>query len=242
MTVKLKRHILILIGNPDSRTLLEKRLQIMGFECAWARVPDDVIDYLKSNEPAPDLILVDLLKVGELALALPRKIRTLTKWGNLIPLAIYSSATDKASVAAALRSGYSDYIVRPTEPELFEDRITKLVNRIPELNPTTFRKPVHDRAKLELSVELTQINEFGATATSDFSPQVGSIFTLNSRVLHSLGIDSPNVRVSSASSPMKNGLITIQLSFIGLDAHEIRSLRKFALSPDRTQAAMTALA
>ena len=228
-----KGFILILNLNQGSRGLLEKRLAKMGFDCAWVGSSDDTIRFLNEADRQPDLILTELAHADPKAMQLPSLIRSQTRFGKSIPLAIHTAIADRGVVVEALRSGFSDYLIRPMEPEVFEDRISKLIVKTSDLDAKTFLRPIREHSTLGLSIDLEQINEFGLRARCPFSPPVGEILPLDSALLKSIGLSLPvRVRVlSSESSAAARGSFEVQLSFVGLNPAELRQLRQFAMAP-----------
>ena len=74
-------------------------------------------------------------------------------------MAICTSIADRSLIAASIHHGYSDYFVRPIEIDLFKERISKLMEKVPTIDHRYFKK-VDEQACMEIPVLITGVSEF----------------------------------------------------------------------------------
>lgn len=222
-----RRLILILDQNFNKASVLVKKLEVLGYEATIVHSADSVIEYLNTQNNHPDLILVDITSQNTSLLNLPARVQQETGWGKMIPIAVHSGLADDELILKAIHSGFSDYIIRPIENEIFNDRIAKLIDHLPVLNETTYQKTIQEVGNLNVAVAVEKYNEFGAVVLSPFPLVADEIMLLNcDTILKVLG-ESVKVRVVSCGHE-KNSQKKYEavVSYVGLTAAQTRQLRK----------------
>jgi response regulator of citrate/malate metabolism len=215
-------------GDYSSNLVLTKRLQSFGFKNEILATPEEAIEYALKTRIVPDLILVNLAFEDDALLNLPKLLREKTEWGSSVLCAITSAIAERPTINKALKRGFVDYIIRPIEQELFRDRIDKLTKRSTSLSTETFQCPMDEPVTLSLKAHLTQVNEFGVTATASKSIPEGTTFQLNSETLNPI-LEGPAVVRVVGNSQLNENLFEITFMFIALDPHQARQLRRFAM-------------
>lgn len=108
MAVK-KRTILIVEDEPQILQLLFDYLSAVGFYTIKAM--DGKEGLKKSLKEKPDLILLDIILPKMDGLTMLKKLRQ-DKWGKDAKVIILTNLSDGDSVAAALKSGVYDFLVK----------------------------------------------------------------------------------------------------------------------------------
>ena len=96
-----------------------------GFNVAKAETAEQAWKWLKNN-PAPNLILLDIIMPGESGLDLCRKIRSHSQWEET-PILFCSLKSENFDRFWALRQGGNEYITKPFAPQELVDTVVKHV-------------------------------------------------------------------------------------------------------------------
>ena len=120
MTNSERSHILIVDDNDDSRMLLCRRLEQLGFEVVEAPSGEQAIDLVKRG--SFDLVLLDVVMPGLSGLDVLKALRKDLSTTQL-PI-IMATANDRSEdVVTALDLGANDYVTKPTEFTVVAARI-----------------------------------------------------------------------------------------------------------------------
>lgn len=223
--------ILIVNSNLSSAALLSKRLGAIGLHADYVTTPQEAIAYLNSQPQPPDAILVEIANSNQMAsLQLPQMVAENTKWDRYIPIAAYTALSDRETILRAVRSGYADYIVRPTEIETLRDRVVNLVNTIPDGEFATCQKAIHDKATAQVEIDLNLISETGLKGTMSLPLPINNIIELSSPLLEKMGVSPVQTRIVSCE-PDGGNRYTVSLSFVGLNPSQVRRIRRHVMYP-----------
>ncbi|MEO1340929.1 MAG: response regulator [Cyanobacteria bacterium J06635_13] len=118
--------ILIVEDTHAERQMSSALLSHAGFEVAVADCAEAAWSWLNAN-PAPNLILLDIVMPGESGLDLCRKIREHNDWKD-IPILFCSSKAEEFDRFWAMRQGGNEYITKPYVPQNLVDKVTKFAN------------------------------------------------------------------------------------------------------------------
>jgi len=105
--------ILVVEDNPDIALQVQRFLEANGFVTHHIVKGDDVIDYVKHNEP--DLVVMDLVIPGKDGLQCCSEIREFSN----IPIIMLTGKSEEVDRLIGLEAGADDYISKPfSAPEL----------------------------------------------------------------------------------------------------------------------------
>lgn len=116
MTKNIKKQILIVEDDKDTRFLLKKRLRAHGFTCGTASSVEEAIEILSKFKP--DLILLDLMFHGPDGTAFLQYAKG--RFGSKAktpPVIVISGCHEKEIVDYLLDLGASGYIRKPINAE-----------------------------------------------------------------------------------------------------------------------------
>ncbi len=220
--------ILIIEKSTGGAFLLISILTKHHFEIKTVNSYLKAVEYCSTQGYFPDLIIVDQPVPCAIFFEFPRKFqeRTLKK----IPILAYTLSKDKEVIDQALKSGYQDFIVRPSEPEIILDKISSFVHPGTPLSEETYPFLINEGATIEMEAHLDFINEFGATIKTKHFFGPGMYFSLKSKTLAHNGVDE--LRVCVVDSYKNNDAEyghTAKLSFLGLNSKELESIRRIAI-------------
>lgn len=118
--------ILIVEDTHAERQMSSALLTHAGFNVAVAESAESAWTWLNSN-PAPNLILLDIVMPGESGLDLCRKIREHPEWKEL-PILFCSSKAEDFDRFWAIRQGGNEYITKPYVPQNLVDKVIQFVS------------------------------------------------------------------------------------------------------------------
>jgi len=110
-------HILVIDDEASLRKTLARILQQAGFEVTTAESAEQGLDYLKTTQY--DLVMTDLRMPGMHGMDALKLIHT--NYPSL-PVVLFTAQPDVNSAVDALRSGATDYLLKPIKPEAIIER------------------------------------------------------------------------------------------------------------------------
>ncbi len=158
-------HILIIDDEASLRQTMARILQRSGYEVttvadgneALKLISDHPFDLVYSDIRMPDMNGLELLKVIH------------AKSPDL-PVILFTAQPDLNSAVAAVRSGATDYLLKPLKPQALIDR----TNSVMEKNQKERRKRELQRQIEALQSELKALEKSVGEEKSDFVPQQAS--------------------------------------------------------------------
>lgn len=128
------RQILVVDDEIEINQLISLYLIKEGFEVTVLDRGDDVISFVRKNNP--DLIILDILLPGINGIDLCRELRKFTQ----IPIIFVSCKTDDLDVILGLEVGGDDYITKPFSPSQLVARVKANLRRNLLIHSSVFKK------------------------------------------------------------------------------------------------------
>ena len=119
--------ILIIDDEPTLRQTLARVLQRAGFEATTAESGEQGLAFLKTT--SFNLIYLDIRMPG---MAGPEVLKLIHSSHPTIPVVLFTAQPDINSALEALRSGATDYLLKPLKPEAFIER-TKTILAVQQI-------------------------------------------------------------------------------------------------------------
>jgi len=126
--------VLIVEDNPDDAVLTQRALSgvVMAGKTLIVEHGQQALDYLfgagdfagRDDRAQPDFILLDMNLPGLSGLDVLERIRSDPRT-RLVPTIILSGTDDPATRVEAYRQGANSFLVKPTEPGLFETLVQR---------------------------------------------------------------------------------------------------------------------
>ncbi|MBN2521025.1 MAG: response regulator, partial [Bacteroidales bacterium] len=114
--------ILVAEDEPMNFTLIKKILEPSKAEIIWAKDGSEAVDFVKKNSKLSNLIILMDIKMPVMnGIEAFKIIKRINKNIPIIAVTAYAHETDKYEI---LKSGFSDYIVKPLRPE----KLLEIVN------------------------------------------------------------------------------------------------------------------
>ena len=100
------------------RTIVSKQVKDLGFEVAEAE--DGVQGLVKLDECQYDLVILDVTMPN---MDGPTMLGKMRDAGNTTPVIMLTSESKRSIIAGAMKSGITDYILKPFKPEELRAKI-----------------------------------------------------------------------------------------------------------------------
>jgi CheY-like chemotaxis protein len=222
--------ILIVDNSPYSARITSKLLQSWGYICEVAHSPAAALAMLSNGEVFPDLLFVEMLYHRENVFSFPKQVHSNPLWRNL-PIVAHSVRTTRQNVVRAIQSGYCDYILRPTEPDILKDKLEKLFSNSTQINSSTFALPIRTVASIGSDIEITAINELGIEGYSRSPLALNSVVTANSPFLDQFHLNHAQVRVMGCEEDLGSipPKYKVAMTFIGLSSESATLIRQYLI-------------
>ncbi|WP_136069270.1 response regulator [Modicisalibacter radicis] len=122
----MNERILIVEDEPKIARLIADYLTGSGFDSQHVEHGDAVLPWLNEAEPAPALVLLDLMLPGTDGLTLCREIRQ--RWPRL-PVIMLTARVEEVDRLLGLELGADDYICKPFSPREVVARVKAVLRR-----------------------------------------------------------------------------------------------------------------
>ncbi|MER4999929.1 two-component system response regulator BaeR [Providencia stuartii] len=116
-------NVLIVEDEPKLGQLLYDYLQAAGYQPSILQRGDEVIDYVRQQQP--DIILLDLMLPGMDGLTICRELRKFCE----IPIIMVTAKTEEIDRLLGLEIGADDYICKPFSPREVVARVKTILRR-----------------------------------------------------------------------------------------------------------------
>lgn len=115
--------IVVVEDQPDSLKLLTTLLTIKGHQVIGLANGDRLADVLRTQQPAPDLVLLDIQLPGRDGYALLEELKGMSErsW-KVVALTAHALPEDRARASAA---GFDGYITKPIDVRTFPAEVAR---------------------------------------------------------------------------------------------------------------------
>lgn len=214
----MSKYILVVDDNPSDLLLASFHIEKIGYMPIAARDGFFAIDMLDSHDYK--VILVDLQMPKMSGIDLIKRIRRIDKFKNT-PIVVMSARQETRDVKLAIGVGASDYIVKPIDGQIFEEKIFKYLGTDDQWTEYVIPTEKNEDKKGydKQNIELKSISEVGATLITEKCWIEGETHEVGFNILSSSGVSCLLTKVIS-SKPLDGKFIS-KVSFVGI-TEEIR--------------------
>lgn len=224
----MEKHILIIDDNPSDLAVAEaisSKLEIQSICVDGAYNALDLIHEEKEEEQLEfSLIVLDLQMPHMGGLELLKRLKK-TDSVKDIPVIIMSGRKADNDVSTAIKLGAADYIVKPIDAFIFEEKLRKFMNKS-DNSWADFEIPEEEAlsgAVILSSMQLIKLNEIGAEVVTDKEYQEADLIKFFSPVL---GNEQIRGQVESCEPDKKDKTkFRIKLRFNGLQEKHRKKIR-----------------
>lgn len=214
------KRILVVDDNPSDRLIVKRladKLKCLTHQASGVFEAMDELEEMDFN-----LLIVDLQMPKHSGLQLVQRVRRMERF-RTTPILIMSGRNRPHDVQSAIQTGANDYIIKPVDLQVLEEKITRLTQK----STGTWKSyPVPSElsaATVGLSANILMINEVAAEVWTTQKFEVENTFTLTLDLLINRGL-APCVVKIEAVRPEKTGYV-YSLRFIGLTEADRKKIR-----------------
>ena len=115
--------IIVVEDQPDNLKLLATLLTLKGHRVVGLPTGDQLVDVIRSQNPPPDLVLLDIQLPGRDGYAILEELKTLSgrSW-KVVALTAHAMPEDRARAEAA---GFDGYITKPIDVRTFPAEVAQ---------------------------------------------------------------------------------------------------------------------
>jgi DNA-binding response OmpR family regulator len=116
------KRILVAEDEPHLLLLIQRKLEAAGFEVLSTANGDDVLALALALDPAPDLVLLDIMLPGKDGLEVCEAVKS-ALGKSAPPVILISARGQHFDVEAGRAAGADDYIIKPFSPRALVERV-----------------------------------------------------------------------------------------------------------------------
>lgn len=216
--------ILIVDDDPAILKLTKRLLELKSYGVDCCENALDAIQ--KLGELTFDILITDATMPAHSGFDLIRTVKK-RKDLNYLTIAMLTGRSEKSDIQQAVELGVQDYIVKPIDPEVFLEKVEKLVERHRKKKE---QKPASDKTMGEmlLSVQVVRITDIGITIETPFPLQKGSEIKVNVAELRNEGIRQNTYKVIFSSDTGDSKFAIAELILLNINPKEQRILTKLS--------------
>lgn len=219
----MKGQILIIDDNPVDIKIASLALEKSGFACFGFVDYKKAFDWIDSNQP--QMIFLDLQMPEASGFDLIPLIR---KTANLatVPIIIISGRNQTEDVKQAIKAGANDYVVKPLDPLVLQEKVTRLnSNSEGEFHCIDLNQVGIQTAVIAKTVQLIALSEFGMTVSTDCDLKIGETLEISQVAPEIFGKDRIVVRCLNIKTST-DGHREAQVTFVGIPESQRQVIRQ----------------
>lgn len=218
----MKGNILVLDDNTMDVKITSAHLSRLGFSVGGFVKPQEALFWLDQNPV--QLILLDLSMPDIDGFEMIKNFRKDPRW-SAVPIIIISGNNEVEGIKRAVGLGASDYIVKPIDPLVLEEKTMKLLSKGMDFNSVQFSQELVQAVYFKSSLKIVEVSEFGMKIESHHDLAVNSTTEIGGLDVAFFGVSEMIVRCLSIER-LENQRFSIQLTFVGLKERERQILRQ----------------
>lgn len=224
----LKKNILVLDDNKNDLLMTKFVIMRMGYNPILI---DKQVMLIESLQTFPiSLIILDIDMPGLSGLEILKKIKKVNAYKD-IPIVMLTGNSDISSVKTAINTGAVDYIIKPIDPEIFENKIKKLIGQNTSSTKENWieyevKKAKDIEVRLYFSAKLFSIGEISLTLKMHQPLPLGLTFYTEAALFEELEINQPPLKVESCE--FVGDSYQIKCTLIGLSESDLKKIRLYS--------------
>ena len=117
--------VLVVDDSRIMRNIVKNHFSELHIYCDYLEAGEGGEAFETLDSHTVDLVLLDWNMPGLSGIDFLKKVRAMKKYANL-PIIMVTSEAAKYNVIEALKTGATDYIIKPINPKLFAEKISKV--------------------------------------------------------------------------------------------------------------------
>jgi len=221
------RNILILEDNESDLTIMKYLLNKLGYVPFCLKDPYEAIDQL--NKVVIHLILLDWQLPHMSGIDFLRRLKKSEQYKD-IPVIMMSGRNELKDVKMALHEGAVDYIIKPIDPLIVQNKIEKFLTGIDTWQIMPLSDQQDKEGSIPLRLELKGISEVGLEFSGPLGLNKGENYDIQFEALKKLEIPQVPIRILEVKTDSAQKVVRYVGSFIGLKEGDLKKIRLFCRS------------
>lgn len=216
--------LLVVDDDPAILKITSKMIKMLGHEVVCC---ENALEALQTLADLTfDVLITDATMPAHSGFDLIRSIRK-RKDLKYLSIAMLTGRSSKTDIQQAVTLGVQDYIVKPIEPELFLEKVEKLLEVHRKKRD---QKPVqsHFNCEMMVPIQIVRITDMGLSIESPYPLVKGTIVTIDFEELRSAGFTKNRFKAIFNSENNRSNRVLTELVLLDLDEDEQRLLAKVA--------------
>lgn len=212
--------ILIVEDNPTDAKLLSYQIEKLNYTCHIAANAYEALDCLQKFHI--DLILLDWMLPQISGMDLLKSIRSNSR-SQKTPVMIVSGKNEIKDVEKAIKTGASDYIIKPVDPAILEAKLQRFLNHEIDWKPVQVNDEAESIGLASFAIRVSRVSEVGVEIETALPIQSGALIQLAIPLFQELGISKVLTKVFS--SVKENSTYKLKCSIVGLKESDLQKVR-----------------
>ncbi|MFN3697068.1 MAG: PleD family two-component system response regulator [Pseudobdellovibrio sp.] len=221
------RNILILEDNESDLSIMKYLLNKNGYVPFPFKDPYEAIEQL--DKVVVHLILLDWQLPRMSGIDFLRRLKKSEQYRD-IPVIMMSGRNELKDVKMALHEGAVDYIIKPIDPLIVQNKIEKFLTGIDNWQIMPLSSDQETTGSLPLRLELKGISEVGLEFSGPIGLNKGENYDIEFAALKKLDIQQVPIRILEAKHDSTQKVVRYIGSFIGLKEGDLKKIRLFCRS------------
>lgn len=212
--------ILIVEDNPNDAKLVSFYVEKMNCTYHLAENAYEAIEKLEKFHI--DLILLDWMLPQVSGMDLLKTIKAHPRCSGT-PVMIVSGKNEVKDVEKAIKSGASDYLIKPVDSAILEAKLQRFLKRKVEWLPVQVSAESHATGVASFSIRITSVSEVGIEIESEFPIENGALVELSLPLFTNIGIEKVLTKVFDKLKDGKK--FRFKCSLLGLRESDLQKIR-----------------
>lgn len=208
----------------DILNVVTTLLELKGFKVTCCENALDAIQQLGLQ--TFDILITDATMPSHSGFDLIRTIRKNPSWDSLT-MAMLTGRSDKGDIQQALKLGVKDYIVKPIQPELFLNKIDKLIEKHQRALKNRVTMTSED-AEMHVPIKVSRITDIGITIDSPHPLPKDFIVRIDVTAIKQAGIKKNRFKTIFSTQINNSGHNLIEFILLDIDEDEQKLLERIS--------------
>lgn len=218
----MRGQILILDDNILDIKIVSSVLERSGYACFGSISPEEALRWLETNRPS--MIFLDLIMPRTTGYELIPVLRKMSTVDN-VPIIIISGKNQIEDVKKAISLGANDYIVKPIDPLVLQEKAQKIEKTSDQEFQTISVESEGLSGHFAKPFNILAVSEFGLQLVSETRVLAGETLAVDGLRADFFGSPKILMRCLSSTSLPEGGFM-MQMTFVGMTEGQRQIIRK----------------
>lgn len=218
----MKGQVLIIDDNVVDVKIVSHAVERIGYSCHGFTDHTQALEWVQSNRP--QYIFLDLQMPTITGFELIPVLKNMPHLKST-PILIISGKNNKEDVLRAIKAGAVDYVVKPLDPLVIQEKFKKTENDS-EFFSLSIEEAKRISAYISKPTEILSISEFGLTLKSDHEMQNGTTIELTALPMDIFGSEKLLLRCLTCDFQAEAKTFLLQMTYVGMQEPQRQTIRK----------------